>query len=405
LRIFFASFEFFRNLQETSPPSCSIKTRSKFCIFALPAYQAYGALDADFRPNRWTSAREEVKFTGKEEDIEVGLSYFGSRYYAAHLGQWASADPLTIHGFDSDLNPYAYVRGAVMRSLDPTGLVDIDALMATTGDDWDTREHHWVGLIGSMIREHRAHAGSGGAPRDSALPERELTIELGGRDYQDRGSDTRSGSSRSDPVRSIGGAINDFVLKNVASLGSMVFSSPFCQLFCSPGLSETHLEYLPEAVGTSPENKDLVYWSALIPLEAIEIYSAEAGQAGKATKGFSVAFSAKLNKEQRGLGERQHFEEANKQLKEALKVTPALATIVEKPTRWGTPPKGWVWHHATRSQAPNQEKGWMYLSPGRNNPFEGQHVPGSRFWRNLHPLPYGGGGYQEWAVPAGAPAR
>ena len=61
------------------------------------------------------------KFTGKEEDIEVGLTYFGARYYQAHLGRWLSADPLTIHGLGSDLNPYAYVGGRVMTHVHPAG--------------------------------------------------------------------------------------------------------------------------------------------------------------------------------------------------------------------------------------------------------------------------------------------
>ena len=85
-------------------------------------HQPYGALETDFRPNRWGSAREAFKFTGKEEDIEVGATYFGARYYQARLGRWMSADPLTIHGLGGDLNPYAYVAGRVMSSVDPFGL-------------------------------------------------------------------------------------------------------------------------------------------------------------------------------------------------------------------------------------------------------------------------------------------
>jgi hypothetical protein len=40
--------------------------------------------------------REDYRFTGKEEDVEVGLTYFGKRYYAPLLGRWVSADPLGI---------------------------------------------------------------------------------------------------------------------------------------------------------------------------------------------------------------------------------------------------------------------------------------------------------------------
>jgi RHS repeat-associated protein len=60
-------------------------------------YSAYGTTESDYRPERWGHFREDYKFTGKEEDIEVGLSYFGYRYYAPTLGRWLSADPLAVH--------------------------------------------------------------------------------------------------------------------------------------------------------------------------------------------------------------------------------------------------------------------------------------------------------------------
>ncbi|CAN5680008.1 hypothetical protein BH11MYX4_BH11MYX4_50240 [soil metagenome] len=87
-------------------------------------FMSHGAIESDFRPNRWHNAREPYKFTGKEEDIEVGATYFGARYYNAHLGRFLSADPLAIHALGGDLNPYAYVRGRVMSHVDPLGLAD-----------------------------------------------------------------------------------------------------------------------------------------------------------------------------------------------------------------------------------------------------------------------------------------
>ena len=63
-----------------------------------------------------------MRFTGKEEDIEVGLQYFGARYYSPNLGRFVSADPLAIHAIGSDLNPYAYVGGRVFNATDPFGL-------------------------------------------------------------------------------------------------------------------------------------------------------------------------------------------------------------------------------------------------------------------------------------------
>jgi len=85
-------------------------------------HQAFGKVESDFRPARWAANREAFKFTGKEEDIEVGVTYFGARFYNAHIGRWMSADPLTIHGLAGDPNPYAYVGGRVSAFVDPMGL-------------------------------------------------------------------------------------------------------------------------------------------------------------------------------------------------------------------------------------------------------------------------------------------
>ena len=85
-------------------------------------YQAYGNVESDYRPERWNSFRESHQFTGKEDDIEVGLVYFGKRYYAPSLGRWVSADPLTIHRMGADLNAYAYVNGRTFVATDPSGL-------------------------------------------------------------------------------------------------------------------------------------------------------------------------------------------------------------------------------------------------------------------------------------------
>ena len=85
-------------------------------------YLPYGAVESDYRPAKWNAFREPYKFTGKEEDIEIGATYLGARYYQPHIGRFMSADPLTIHGLGSDLDPYAYVGGHVMRSIDSYGL-------------------------------------------------------------------------------------------------------------------------------------------------------------------------------------------------------------------------------------------------------------------------------------------
>jgi RHS repeat-associated protein len=72
----------------------------------------------------------ESELTGQEKEVEVGLQYFGKRFYAPLLQRWVSADPLAIHvPGDADLNVYAYVRvrGMALKATDPLGLeCDVD---------------------------------------------------------------------------------------------------------------------------------------------------------------------------------------------------------------------------------------------------------------------------------------
>jgi RHS repeat-associated protein len=110
-------------------------------------YMAYGEADSDYRPARWSNFREDYRFTGKEEDVEVGLQYFGKRYYAPGLNRWVSADPLGVHGQSGDPNLYAYVKGSILKAVDPFGLQEqpkVDspsggAKSATNPDDYDSR--------------------------------------------------------------------------------------------------------------------------------------------------------------------------------------------------------------------------------------------------------------------------
>jgi len=84
---------------------------------------AYGAPESSYRPGRWEEFREDYRFTGKEDDVEVGLIYFGKRFYAPLLQRWISPDPLAIHApGQADLNLYAYVHGKVLVAVDPVGL-------------------------------------------------------------------------------------------------------------------------------------------------------------------------------------------------------------------------------------------------------------------------------------------
>ena len=87
-------------------------------------YLADGQTETDYRPQRWRSFREGFRYTGKYDDYEVGLIYYGARYFSPWIERWASPDPLFIHGIAGDADPYGFVRNAPYRYVDPVGFGD-----------------------------------------------------------------------------------------------------------------------------------------------------------------------------------------------------------------------------------------------------------------------------------------
>lgn len=62
------------------------------------------------------------KYTGKEQDSETGLYYYGARYYDSEMGRFMSAD--VIRGSLENplsLNRYSYVQNNPLKFIDPTG--------------------------------------------------------------------------------------------------------------------------------------------------------------------------------------------------------------------------------------------------------------------------------------------
>ena len=59
-------------------------------------------------------------FSGKEKDLETGLSYFGARYYDADLTTgWLSVDPMADKY--PGMSPYNYCAGNPVKLVDPDG--------------------------------------------------------------------------------------------------------------------------------------------------------------------------------------------------------------------------------------------------------------------------------------------
>ena len=71
-------------------------------------------------PGRTLGSGTKEGFTGKEQDTETGLEYFGARYYMVALGRWSSVDPMA--DADPEWSPYNYVLNNPLSSVDPTGL-------------------------------------------------------------------------------------------------------------------------------------------------------------------------------------------------------------------------------------------------------------------------------------------
>lgn len=101
------------------------------------SYMPYGGLDTDYRVY---ASREDVKFDGHWDNAEVGLTYFGKRYYSPQLGRFISPDPLTVHGVSGDPNPYEFAFGNPIRFTDPTGLDGVADAGATAGAPAATSE-------------------------------------------------------------------------------------------------------------------------------------------------------------------------------------------------------------------------------------------------------------------------
>jgi len=79
-------------------------------------YDPWGLL----MPGRTLGSGTKEGFTGKEQDGETGLHYFGARYYMAALARWTSVDPMADN--DPEWSPYNYVLNNPLSSVDPTGL-------------------------------------------------------------------------------------------------------------------------------------------------------------------------------------------------------------------------------------------------------------------------------------------
>ncbi|MEZ4909206.1 MAG: RHS repeat-associated core domain-containing protein [Saprospiraceae bacterium] len=93
-------------------------------------YTAFGEAFADWRTETYDTP---YRFTGKEQDSETGLYYYGARYYDPRLGRFLSVDPLAEkYGAWS---PYAYTFDNPLKFNDPTGMGAEDIIIEGRHDD------------------------------------------------------------------------------------------------------------------------------------------------------------------------------------------------------------------------------------------------------------------------------
>jgi RHS repeat-associated protein len=117
-----------------------------------PDYLPYGEIRTN---NESSGFNNDYLYTGKELDEEIGLSYYGSRYYDAAISRWTSQDPVVlnigINDFEEiyerkleellsnpqELNSYSYAINNPMFYVDPQGESAKDAVVDFVTDTWN----------------------------------------------------------------------------------------------------------------------------------------------------------------------------------------------------------------------------------------------------------------------------
>ena len=99
--------------------SSSVITDANGNVMARMVYLPFGELS---QANSSGGDIVTSKFTGQEYDEELGLYYFGARYYDPAIGRFISADSIVPSASDAQaFNRYTYARDNPIVYVDPTG--------------------------------------------------------------------------------------------------------------------------------------------------------------------------------------------------------------------------------------------------------------------------------------------
>jgi RHS repeat-associated core domain protein len=82
-------------------------------------YVPFGEVFIEERNNTWNTP---YLFNGKEFDEEIGMYYYGARYYEPRLSLWMSTDPLAEEYID--ISAYTYCHNNPINLFDPDGQGD-----------------------------------------------------------------------------------------------------------------------------------------------------------------------------------------------------------------------------------------------------------------------------------------
>ncbi len=82
------------------------------------SYEPFG----DRRLESRSAQEQPLWFTGKSEEPELGLQYFGARWYMADVGRFTTVDPAGVNPANpTSFNRYAYANNNPYRFIDPDG--------------------------------------------------------------------------------------------------------------------------------------------------------------------------------------------------------------------------------------------------------------------------------------------
>jgi RHS repeat-associated protein len=99
--------------------SASLELDGQAQIISYEEYYPYGSTSYQAVRSQTEVPGKRYRFTGKERDDEIGLYFYGARYYAPWLGRWTSCDPAGVR--NENTNVYEYVSNNPLKLYDPNG--------------------------------------------------------------------------------------------------------------------------------------------------------------------------------------------------------------------------------------------------------------------------------------------